>query len=225
MSPPRLVLAFAFALAACDAEAPPRAALPTPPSNNPPPPTESKDPLTLRREATEVQALKSVGAACAVDGDCPLYLRCAADTCQVPPAVDGQPVAPDQPAVVLLSSQGEAQFYMELAIDDAQKQRGLMHRPRMSDQWSMLFVYPEERPLSFWMRNTLIPLDMIFIDDAGVVTGVVEDAEPLTETGRSVPGLSRYVLEINAGLAARYGLQKGARVRFARLPDEHLPRR
>jgi uncharacterized membrane protein (UPF0127 family) len=184
----------------------------------------SNEALAQRREATEAEALKAVGRACQVDTECPLYLRCAAQTCQVPPAVDGQGATDSTPVAVLLGAQGEGQFYLELAISSEEQQRGLMHRPRMSDQWGMLFIYDRQRQLSFWMENTLIPLDMVFINDAGLVVGVVPMAEPLTRTSRRVEGESRYVLELNGGLAARFGIQAGTRVRFAHLEERYMPR-
>jgi uncharacterized membrane protein (UPF0127 family) len=78
----------------------------------------------------------------------------------------------------------------------------------------MLFIFPSSRHLSFWMRNTLLPLDMFFIDSNWNVVGVVENAEPLTESPREVDGFSQYVLEVNAGFAKRHGLGAGAKMRF-----------
>lgn len=180
--------------------------------------------LERRRQQVEAQAKEGIGQSCAQDLDCTLYLRCQSGSCQVPPAMTGQAATEDTPVISLVTSSGEAQFYMELAVSPAEKQRGLMHRPRMDDQWSMLFVYPNEQPLSFWMQNTLIPLDMVFIGDDSRVVGVVEGAEPLTTSARSVSGNSRYVLEINAGLASRYQIKAGDRVVFTRLPAEMLPK-
>lgn len=78
----------------------------------------------------------------------------------------------------------------------------------------MLFLFPSERPLSFWMKNTLIPLDMVFIRADKTVLGIVENAEPMTETSRFVPGNSQFVLEIGGGLAAKLGIQSGQSVAF-----------
>jgi hypothetical protein len=79
----------------------------------------------------------------------------------------------------------------------------------------MLFLFERPEQLSFWMRNTYIPLDMIFIEPGMTVLGIVENAEPLTDTARSVPGLSQYVLEVNAGFSRRHGITAGTVVRFA----------
>ncbi len=189
--------------------------------NEPIAPEEDPEERLIReRERVEAEARASIGKACSVDLDCPLFLRCQTSACAVPPAVDGDAV-PDAPVI---SFSGGAQFFMELALDDDQRARGLMFRPRMSDTWSMLFVYPNDRPLSFWMKNTLIPLDMVFIKDNGEVLGVVEHAEPLTLSSRKVPGSSRYVLEINAGLAQRFNIKAGDKIQLVRLPDAHMPR-
>jgi uncharacterized protein len=180
----------------------------------------------LEKERTRVvaQAKLGVGTDCSIDETCPLYLRCIADACAVPPAVDGNGAPSGTPVAVIAAGKGEAQFYMETALDDAQRRRGLMWRPRMSDSWGMIFVYPGDRPLSFWMKNTLIPLDMIFIDERGKVTGVVHAAEPRTLTSRTDGPPARYVLELNAGLAKRYGIAAGNHVTMVGLAPEHMPR-
>lgn len=126
----------------------------------------------------------------------------------------------EEPAVVLVHGEGEpVRVRVELAVTPAQRQRGLMHRRSLPRDAGMLFVFPRMEHQSFWMDNTYIPLDMIFIDDDLRVVGVVEDAEPLTEDAREVEGDSRYVLEVNAGFARRHGIGPGTRVRFENLPS------
>lgn len=78
----------------------------------------------------------------------------------------------------------------------------------------MLFLMPEEDDHSFYMRNTLIPLDMIFIAKDMTIAGIVENTEPRTETLRRVGKPSVYVLEVNAGWTARKQIKPGAKVRF-----------
>jgi len=78
----------------------------------------------------------------------------------------------------------------------------------------MLFLYQNEDIRHFWMRNTLIPLDMIFISADLRVVGIVENAEPQTETIRQVPQPSQYVLEVNGGYAAAHGIAAGTPVEF-----------
>jgi uncharacterized membrane protein (UPF0127 family) len=78
----------------------------------------------------------------------------------------------------------------------------------------MIFLFPAEAPQTFWMKNTPIPLDMIFIDHDRKIVGIVEQTTPFSLDPRSVGVPSQFVLEINGGLAKRYGIQTGDRVRF-----------
>nr|WP_074257600.1 DUF192 domain-containing protein [Vannielia litorea] len=108
---------------------------------------------------------------------------------------------------------GQARFSVEVADDTAERGLGLMNREKMARSAGMLFVYPRAGRVSFWMRNTLIPLDMIFLDEAGVVTRVHSNAVPLDET--PIPGGEGVlaVLEINGGLAEAFGIAPGAQMR------------
>jgi uncharacterized membrane protein (UPF0127 family) len=103
---------------------------------------------------------------------------------------------------------------VEIARDEATRRRGLMFREHMDDDAGMLFLFDHPEQLTFWMHNTYIPLDMIFIEPSLRVLGVVENAEPQTDSSRAVPGTSQYVLEVNAGFSRRHGLDKGTAVRF-----------
>jgi uncharacterized membrane protein (UPF0127 family) len=106
-----------------------------------------------------------------------------------------------------------AHFSVEIADDDAERAVGLMNRPRMASGAGMLFVYDRPQPVSFWMENTLIPLDMIFVGADGVVRKVHSNAVPRDRT--SIPGGEdiQFVLEINGGLAGRLGIAEGAQLR------------
>jgi len=100
----------------------------------------------------------------------------------------------------------KVRFQVELAITAQDKAQGLMHREILPDRAGMLFIYPNPQPVSFWMRNTLIPLDMIFIGDQGRVARVHHNAVPLDETPIYGGDAIKAVLEINAGLAKKYGI-------------------
>ena len=121
----------------------------------------------------------------------------------------------DEP-VVILEPDGHppAEVTVEVARTARQIQRGLMYREYMPPDRGMLFLMREERIHSFWMRNTLIPLDMIFIGKDMTVAGVVANTEPLTDTSRRLDRPSTYVLEVNAGWAAAHRVTAGTRVRF-----------
>jgi len=109
-------------------------------------------------------------------------------------------------------------FHVELAITPAEFQRGLMFRTQLAPDAGMLFVAKYPQMHTFWMKNTLIPLDMIFIGTDLRIVGIVENAEPQTLTERRVPGLSQYVLEIAGGVSGRMGIRAGQRVVFQGVP-------
>jgi uncharacterized membrane protein (UPF0127 family) len=109
---------------------------------------------------------------------------------------------------------GPIRFAVEVAETNRQRTIGMMCRKSMGDDEGMLFVFERDEQRSFWMKNTLLPLDMLFIDADGRIVGVVERAEPLTLKSRSVDGPSTYVLELLGGTASRRGLRAGQRVRF-----------
>lgn len=129
--------------------------------------------------------------------------------------------APVEPARVRLSPPGQdpVSVTVEVVETNEARQRGLMYRKHLAPDAGMLFIFEGEEHHTFWMHNTLIPLDMIFIKADWTVLGVVENATPLTDTLRSVPGDSQYVLEVNAGFSRRHGLQPGTRVDY--LPAGH----
>lgn len=108
---------------------------------------------------------------------------------------------------------GQARFSVEVADDDAKRSRGLMFRESMPRSAGMLFVYESPRRAQFWMKNTLIPLDMIFADEQGVVSRVHSNAVPQDLTTIDGGDGVRFVLEINGGLASRLGIRPGAEMR------------
>jgi uncharacterized membrane protein (UPF0127 family) len=93
-----------------------------------------------------------------------------------------------------------------------------MWREHLDADAGMLFVFDQPGEQTFWMKNTLIPLDMIFITADGRILGIVENAEPRTETSRKVEGRSLYVLEIAGGQSARRGIRPGQLIEFQSLP-------
>jgi hypothetical protein len=127
----------------------------------------------------------------------------------------GQPPASPaqlQPLATFLTDAGEVTVAVEIAADPEARATGLMRREHLAAFAGMVFVFPAQAEHPFWMKNTLIPLDMIFIDDELRVVGIIENAEPLTDTMRSVTVPSRYVVEVNGGFAARHGITVGTRV-------------
>ena len=122
------------------------------------------------------------------------------------------------PKVYLSTPQGDRAVSVEIVATEAKIERGLMYREHLPPDEGMLFLMREERIWSFWMRNTLIPLDMIFIAKNMTIAGIVENAEPRTDTLREVDTPSLYVLEVNAGYCAAHKVAAGAKVRFEGVP-------
>jgi uncharacterized membrane protein (UPF0127 family) len=116
--------------------------------------------------------------------------------------------------VVKLRGEGDqARFRVELADEEAERAQGLMNRDELARGAGMLFVYPEPQQVAFWMKNTLIPLDMIFMDAGGTVQKVHHEAVPHDETPIYGGSGIQSVLEINGGLARRIGIEEGWQLR------------
>lgn len=100
----------------------------------------------------------------------------------------------------------------EIADTEGKRAKGLMFRKsgELPEDQGMLFIYPDEGLRSFWMKNTFIPLDMIFMDSQKTVVGIVESASPLTESPRKVDRPSQLILELNAGSAKKWGIAVGS---------------
>lgn len=103
-------------------------------------------------------------------------------------------------------------FTVEMADNDERRTLGLMHRRSMPADAGMLFDFKRDSPVSMWMRNTLIPLDMLFMDRTGRVTHIHERAVPMSETIIESGGSVRAVLELNGGTVQRLGLKVGDRL-------------
>ena len=116
-------------------------------------------------------------------------------------------------SLTIATASGAHAFNVEIAASEAAREKGLMYRRFMPADRGMLFEFEREAPVSFWMKNTYIPLDMIFIARDGSVTRVAADAEPLSEAIVPSGGPCVAVLELNGGTAARIGLKVGDKVR------------
>lgn len=104
-------------------------------------------------------------------------------------------------------------FTVELALSMRQRSRGLMFREELAPDAGMLFVYPQEQEIRMWMRNTLIPLDMIFVASDGRIVHLAEETVPLSEKVISSGGPARAVIEVGGGTARRLAIRPGDRVR------------
>jgi uncharacterized membrane protein (UPF0127 family) len=137
-----------------------------------------------------------------------LALQCASRTPEARPA-----------ARVVVETRAGARHAVtvELARTEAERERGLMFRRELAPDAGMLFLFDEPAVHEFWMKNTLIPLDMIFIAEDGRIAGIVARAVPGDLSPRTAGGPSRYVLEVAGGWADAHGVAPGDRVRFENL--------
>jgi uncharacterized membrane protein (UPF0127 family) len=104
-------------------------------------------------------------------------------------------------------------FVVELATDNAEREQGLMNREEMKPDRGMLFDFGMSRPVYMWMKNTYLPLDMLFISDGGKITHIRANTLPLSEDIIDSHGLVRFVLEINGGTSETLGIKVGDAVR------------
>ena len=112
----------------------------------------------------------------------------------------------------IVSKSGVHVFSVELAVTDAERASGLMFRQELPDGQGMLFDFGRDQEVAMWMKNTFIPLDMIFIAGDGHIAGIQANTTPLSTAPLGVDGPSRYVLEVPGGWAARRGVAPGDHV-------------
>lgn len=129
--------------------------------------------------------------------------RCPADP-ETPPKLDL--------AVVRFPDHPNLEVGVELAVKNEHRMRGLMYRKSMAESAGMLFVFEGEEPHSFWMRNTCIPLDMLFIAADGTIVGIEENTPTMSEESMGPPCPAKYVLEVNAGYTRKHGIKSGQKV-------------
>lgn len=159
----------------------------------------------------------ATGGSCSDDRTCAGALRCEEGRCDFPQAMTGRATG-DTASLTVLGAKGGARFELEVADEPWEEMRGLMFRREMAKGWGMVFVFADEAPRSFWMKNTLMPLDMVFVRADGVVDSVVASAEPLSLTPRRSAGPAKYVVELANGAAATAGIVAGRRLVFDNLP-------
>nr|WP_246252100.1 DUF192 domain-containing protein [Mesorhizobium camelthorni] len=133
---------------------------------------------------------------------------------QPPTAAQGQamelPVHPEP--LIAETDEGERSFNIEIADDPGERSRGLMFRQEMDNDHGMLFVFEESQPVGFWMKNTPLPLDLVFIGQDGKVRAI-EKGEPFSEAPIAPGEPVQFVLELNAGTVAEAGIENGDLIR------------
>jgi uncharacterized membrane protein (UPF0127 family) len=133
---------------------------------------------------------------------------------QSPVAAQGEAMLlPAHPEPLIAETdEGERSFTIEIADDPGERSRGLMFRQEMDDDHGMLFVFEASQPVGFWMKNTPLPLDLVFIGEDGKVRAI-ERGEPFSEAPIAPGEPVQFVLELNAGTAAEAGIEDGDLIR------------
>jgi len=121
----------------------------------------------------------------------------------------------DSSALSIDTASGNRNFKIELALTPEQQQQGLMFRRTLAADAGMLFVFPKTQETAFWMKNTMIPLDMIFISEDGHIADIHERAVPFSEANVPAKVPVKAVLEVNGGTVARLGIKIGDLVHYS----------
>ncbi|WP_146620030.1 DUF192 domain-containing protein [Acuticoccus sediminis] len=123
------------------------------------------------------------------------------------------------PANVLVAetASGPHRFTIEIADDPVERSRGLMYREAMDQDAGMLFIFADESERAFWMKNTILPLDIIYADANGTVVSIAKDTTPFSTASIPSDGPTQYVLEVNAGVADEIGLEPGDKLIHRRI--------
>ncbi len=162
----------------------------------------------------------------------PPVKRCVSETpASAPraiPSPNPNPECPEDPGPVPELTRGTVEFLgtasgtksvpVEIADTDPERMRGLMYRTKLPEDEGMLFIFEHTRELSFWMRNTCLSLDMIFVAADGFIVGIEENTPTLSDESFSPGCPARYVIETNAGWARKNGVKAGMRVQFPKQP-------
>jgi uncharacterized membrane protein (UPF0127 family) len=127
------------------------------------------------------------------------------------PTLAQEGLAPQAVTTITNSTGERVELPVEIAATDAERERGLMGRAALAEDAGMLFVFDQEQQLSFWMKDTLIPLSIAYIDGGGHIVDI-QGMQPLDETPHPSAGPARYALEVNQGFFAARGIQVGDRV-------------
>jgi uncharacterized protein len=114
--------------------------------------------------------------------------------------------------LVFVDAPGAPRISLERALTDEHRSRGLMYRTSMPKDHGMLFSWETEEVQSFWMKNTCIPLDMLFVAKDNTIAGILEQVPTMNEASRSIPCPVAHVLEVNAGYCRKHGIRAGQRI-------------
>jgi uncharacterized membrane protein (UPF0127 family) len=175
--------------------------------------------------ARPVAAVPPIAPTAELVGDKPWGKRCVRESPKLPQRPvpkSPDPACPKDPEVPPALRTGRVTFEdaqgmsitVEITQNDHDRQRGLMYRKSMADDHGMIFWFEEKSNHAFWMHNTCIPLDMLYIDDDGLIVGIEENTPTLSDDTFEVGCASKYVLEVNAGWTRSHAVKAGQRVRI-----------
>jgi uncharacterized membrane protein (UPF0127 family) len=196
---PVLAVVFAVSLGACQ-----RTPEPAPPANVVEDHPAAKAVHVSAPSAPEARCVREAPATPPPGVSAATREQCPKDPVSAP----ALPLVP----VTITTATGVVKVQAELAKAPAETERGLMYRMKMPDEQGMLFALGERREHPFWMHNTCIPLDMFWIDDDGLIVGVLENVPTLNDEERTIGCPSSWVLEVNAGWARRHGVRAGQKL-------------
>ena len=199
----RFALSLGILVVACE----PRVEEPVPPSRDARP-----EPIGQEAEAVENRPSRARCIHPTEDKPKRTLVREGADPACPPDALAKPPVLRE--GKVVFTGAKDETVTVEIAQQDAERARGLMYRKHMAEDRGMIFAFDHREPHPFWMHNTCIPLDMLFVDDDGTIVGIEENAPTMNDSTFSVPCPSRYVIEVNAGYCRRHGVRAGQKVKL-----------
>ena len=144
---------------------------------------------------------------------CLIFLCIAFITgCQKSSSPSNTVLLDEQKFTIINHDGSKAELTLELARTQPEQRRGLMFRTSLLPNHGMIFIFPQEKKNAFWMKNTYIPLDMLFLNKDKIVVGILPEVPPLNEENRSVDGLSQYVVELGEKEAARLHIEVGSKL-------------
>lgn len=124
------------------------------------------------------------------------------------------PVTFERDKLSIQTKNGKVEIEVEVAKSALQQERGLMYRKSLAEKTGMIFLFPKSDELTFWMKNTYIPLDMLFVDEKGIITRVAENTKPLSTRYIHSIGKAIAVIELAGGSAAKLNIATGDRVLY-----------
>lgn len=132
---------------------------------------------------------------------------------------DGQPKFVKEGELTFLDAQNNpiVKLDIEIAATEPEQQQGLMYRSFMRNDQGMLFIFGADEPRAFWMRNTIIPLDIIYVNSKMEIVSIAQDTQPYSEASIPSKGPAMYVVEVNSGFSVQYGLKPGVKMQFSQI--------